>query len=452
MKTGLQELLHTVLDHGEFPEEVKRQAEWVIADTVAAALYGLKSEKEIIRYLREKASLREEGDRRFPILGTDLVADRKDNLIIHGTAIVSNELDEGNTSAKGHPSAHILPTLLVSAFEQDAAIDRVIDAYIRAYEISARLAYASSMKDELHPHGTWGNVGGAVARALIEGKDKEAIMETVLISLSLPLSTAWMAAEKGQSVRNLYTGIGSFLAYESVSLQEYGFRSNPAVVENLWATIMGNGVDESRLTEGLMDPPLIIRNYFKVHPTCRFTHAAIDAAHELAATGTFGAGDIRTVRVETYSLAARCDTNRPQTKLQSKFSIPYAVACALMDVNLYGDYQENLSKVAGLADRIEVVESEELTKRLPAERAARVFIILNDGSVLERTIDNAQGEFTHRFSESQMWEKYENMLGGHYPDRFVDVLRAHLLDMRRCGTFKEWLQINQLMGGAVCQK
>src|SRR5699024_8347094 len=125
-----------------------------------------------------------------------------------------------------------------SAYENDATIDQVIDAYIKSYEISSRLSYASNMRDDMHPHGTWGNVGGAVARALIEGKDKESIKEIILIALSLPLSTAWLAAEKGQSVRNLYTGLGSFLAYESVDFQQYGFASTMGVAEIISSTIM----------------------------------------------------------------------------------------------------------------------------------------------------------------------------------------------------------------------
>src|SRR5699024_10104890 len=134
--------LDTVLDAGPFSDDVLTQAEWVIGDTVIAALYGSASEKEVTTYLQAS---QETGEKQFPILGTSVKTSKKDNLIIHGTAIVANELDEGNTFAKGHPSAHILPTMLVSAYENDATIDQVLDAYIKAYEIASRLSYASSM-------------------------------------------------------------------------------------------------------------------------------------------------------------------------------------------------------------------------------------------------------------------------------------------------------------------
>lgn len=446
MKKQFDVLLDKVLTDEPFSEEVLQQAEWVIADTVIATLYGLTSELEIIAYQKKHARPVNDGKYQYPILGTDLVTDLKDNLIIHGTAVVANELDEGNTFAKGHPSAHILPALLISAYENNATTNEVLDAYIKAYEICSRLSYASHMRDDMHPHGTWGNVGGAVARALIEGKDLETIKEIILIALSLPLSTAWLAAEKGQSVRNLYTGLGSFLAYESVSFQQYGFSSTMDVVENIWSTIMGSGIIPERLTESLMDPPLITKNYFKVHPTCRFTHAAVDATRNIMSTHPFDDEAIDRVVVETYSLAARCDTNKPETKLQSKFSIPYAVACTLMDIDMYGHYEDNLSKIGELIHRVTVLESEALTNLLPNKRAAKVEITLNDGSVVDHTIDNAQGEYNDRFSEEMMWGKYERMLAHHYSSSFFYVLKDNLINMRKHSTFKEWLLANQLIG------
>lgn len=444
MEKQLDQLLDTVISHDTFSDDVKSQTEWVISDTVVATLFGIASEKEVREYLKDKASTEQTSERSFPILGTDVFTNRKDNLMLHGTATVANELDEGNTSAKGHPSAHILPTMFVSAYENDATIEQVIDAYIKAYEISSRLSYACSMRDDMHPHGTWGNVGGAVARALIEGKGKEAIKEIILLSLSLPLATAWQAAEKGQSVRNLYTGLGSFLAYESVDFQAYGFASNMEVTENIWGTIMGNGINSERLTEDLMDPPLITKNYFKVHPACRFTHAAIDATIAIKDENGIAYTDIDTVQVETYSLAARCHTNEPTTKLQSKFSIPYAVACTLMDVDMFEDYASNLQQVDALVQKTTVHESEDITKLLPSKRAARVTITLKDGTTHEHMIDNAQGEYSFRFSKEQMWNKYENMLKGHYSNAFFKGLQDNLLDMRNCSTFKEWLEVNQL--------
>lgn len=447
MEKKLDELIDIVLAEDSISEEVKRQTEWVIGDTIVAALYGLKSEEEIIRYL-DKATLHDaRNSEQIPILGTPFATSIKDNLMIHGTAIVANELDEGNTFAKGHPSAHILPALFVSAYQYNVSTEKIIEVYVKAYEISSRLSYAFSMQDKLHPHGTWGNVGGAVARALIEGKNREEVKQVILTALSLPLSTAWLAAEKGQTVRNLYTGIGSFLAYESVNFADFGFTTNVELVENVWGDILGTGIQSEKLTTSLMNPPMIAQNYMKVYPACRFTHAAIDAVRKIMAAQSIEPATIDEVIVDTYVLAARCDVQIPQTKLASKFSIPYAVACTLLDVDLFANYEDNLPKVSELSSRIYVNDDKEITALLPKKRAARVKVKLTTGEIVEQTVYTAQGEFTHRFDKQTLLEKYTQMLADYSPD-FVAVLKDNLVNIRQYETFNDWLRATGLIGGS----
>src|SRR5699024_10134958 len=106
------------------------------------------------KYIQRVSKEKSNSEERIPVIGTNITSNVKDNLILHGTATVSNELDEGNTFAKGHPSAHVFPVLFVTAWKNNADINSVITAYIKAYEICSRFAYATSMYDELQPHGT----------------------------------------------------------------------------------------------------------------------------------------------------------------------------------------------------------------------------------------------------------------------------------------------------------
>jgi len=445
VESSLDTLIDSVLQKQTFSEEAKRQTEWVIADTVAAALYGVKSENELLKYIRNISREKQSDSAQIPVLGTNVSSSVKDNLIIHGTAIVSNELDEGNTFAKGHPSAHIFPTLFAVAWENKADIDSVIMAYIKAYEISSRFANAAKMYDKLHPHGTWGNAGGAVAKALIEGKTKKEIKQIILLTLSLPLTTSWLAAEEGQKVRNLYTGLGSFFAYEATNLVDYGFASNISVTQHLWSDILGEGFEEERLYKSLFNPPMIQQNYMKEHPACRFTHAAIDAAELIRNENDIDPSFIKKVTVDTYNLAARCDVQIPKSKLQAKFSIPYAVACTLMGKNMFENYQENLFFVKKLAEKIVVNDTQWITDMLPQKRAANVTIEMKDGHSISRLVENAKGEYFDALREQDLWIKYENMLSQYYSDAWLKNLKENLLNMRNHSTFAEWVLANKLI-------
>ncbi|WP_179647183.1 MmgE/PrpD family protein [Salinicoccus kekensis] len=428
-----------MIENENFSEEVKQSTEHVIVDTLISILYGLKTEPELQAMMTDRAS--KEGLR---VLGTDYNLPKKDALIALGTAAVANELDEGNTFAKGHPSAHIFPVVYICALENEYTWEEVIGAYAKGYEISARLSQAFQMKDDMHPHGTWGNAGGAVTRAILEEKSAEDITDIILLSLSLPIATSWLAAEKGQSVRNLYTGYGNLLAYDAVDLVSYGFKSNETVAEDLWSGIMGEGVDLSKLSADPDGVSMISKNYFKVHPTCRFTHASIEAAKEIMEQYKLSPEKIKTVQVSTYDLAARCDSKLIRTRLESKFSIPYAVAAIILGLDLYDDYSENLRKMGAFIDKIEVIEDKAMTALLPQERAAKCTITDMGGVTYSAFIPNAKGEYSNPFTESEFKMKYENMLQRHY-SFFSEGWLNGLLNIDRTKSFTSWLIKNHLL-------
>lgn len=438
MENTIDKLIEEVMNQTEFSEKTKQKTETVIIDTLIAVLYGLKTENEVQNLIDEKQT-----PIGVTLPGENKKLNNRDTLIALGTAAVANELDEGNTFAKGHPSAHIFPAVYVTAMENEFTMEKIIDAYIKGYEIAVRLSSAFQMKDNMHPHGTWGNAGGAAARAILLGKKTEEVIPIVKLALSLPFATNWLAAEKGQTVRNLYTGYGSLLAYDAVDLAGYGFKSNDTVVSDLWNNIMGNNIAKDKMLSNLFRPPMIEQNYFKVYPTCRFTHASIEAAESILKNTDVSRENIKSVEIHTYNLAARCNAVNINTRLESKFSIPYAVSAVLNHLNLYDDYEKNMYKIGSFMNKVKVIDSEEITALLPDKRAARCIIITNDGKEFTSEIDNAKGEFTHPFKDCEIKEKYMSMLI-HYKDINVESLEE-LKNINRKVTFRSWLENNGLL-------
>lgn len=438
MENTIDKMIDEIMNQKDFSEETKQKAEAVIIDTLIAVLYGLKTENEVQNLIHEKHS-----SFGVALPGVKKTLNNRDALIAIGTAAVANELDEGNTFAKGHPSAHIFPAVYVTALENEYTMEKIIDAYIRGYEISVRLSSAFQMKDNMHPHGTWGNAGGAAARAILLGKKTEEVKQIVELALSLPLATNWLAAETGQTVRNLYTGYGSLLAYDAVDLAGYGFKSNDTVVSDLWSNIMGSSIAENKMLNNLMKPAMIEQNYFKVYPTCRFTHASIESAENILKNNDILYEDIKNIEIQTYNLAARCNTKNIRTRLESKFSIPYAISCIVSGLNLYDDYEKNLDEIGGFINKIKVVNSKDITALLPEKRAAKCVIITKDNEEFTAQTDNARGEFSHPFTDQELTEKYMNMLK-HYKE-FDGNWLEKLKNIDRKITFKTWLKNNELL-------
>lgn len=438
MKNTIDKLINEVMNQTNFSEDTKKKAESVIIDTLIAVLYGLKTENEVQNLIHEKQSVSG-----VEVPGIDKTLNNRDALIVLGTAAVANELDEGNTFAKGHPSAHIFPAVYITAMENDYTMEQIIDAYIKGYEIAVRLSSAFQMKDNMHPHGTWGNAGGAAAKAILLDKTTEEVTRIVKLVLSLPLATNWLAAETGQTVRNLYTGYGSLMAYDAVDLSSYGFKSNDIVVNDLWSNTMGNHIAEDKMLNNIMKPPMIEQNYFKIYPTCRFTHASIEAAEKAIRDNGISNEEINRIEIRTYNLAARCNTKDIRTSLESKFSIPYAVSCRVLGLNLYDNYEKNLDEIGDFINKVKVIDSEEITALLPGKRAAKCIIKIKDNTELTAQVDNAKGEFSHPFTNQELIEKYMHML--QYYKEFDENWFEKLKNINRKITLKTWLKNNRLL-------
>lgn len=430
----------------DIPPEVQERATWMIADTFFAASFGFQA-PELKAYLYEVGVEVQDEVNAIPLMGTGLYTTRVQAAMLYGTAIVSNELDEGNQFAKGHPAAHMLAPALITAIEQKASGSEMIRAFVIGYEVASRLAYASNMNDDMHPHGTWGIVGGTVVAGLVQKKGKKEIVEAVLLAASLPIATSWEAAVTGMTVRNLYTGVGSFLALQAWTFQAAGFASSAHVVEHLWGSIMSNGINDELFHKELWAPPLLSKNYFKLYPSCRFSHSAIDAVLPLLQEMKLDVASIESVLVETYGLAARLDHPDPDNALAAKFSIPFLLSALVHGHSLYDCFTGELfhdTSVREMAKRIIVTEDEEMTALLPAKRAARVTITTREGEQHSHYVDAASGGFDQPFPERELREKFASMLS-QWDERASSQMVEEALLLPGAAKVSEWLErINRL--------
>ncbi|QSB09717.1 MmgE/PrpD family protein [Lysinibacillus fusiformis] len=392
------------VDWDMLPAKTKERVEWIYLDTFMVAAYGMQAATEVSQMIKEQS----EGN--IPLVGQALARQPLDFLVLTGTAIVSFELDEGNQFAKGHPAAHIFGPLYVAAYEENSLGKDVLRAFMIGYEISARLGNASKLDDNAHPHGTWGIVGGAVAAAILKGFTDDEIVEVAKLAATFPFVTSWQAAIQGRTARNLYVGLANQISYQMLGFMKAGFSSHLSVVDHVWGQLLPVSIDYTLFNLKEDEAYLMDQNYFKLYPTCRFTHSAIDAAMACLEELSTSVAAITKVEVTTYSLAARLTNKYPETVLASKFSIPYAVAVVLLKKSLYTHYQENLdNEVRTLIEKIEVTEDVELTGMLPTSRPSKIRITFEDDCVIERLALDGKGNFKEPLPKLALQHKYTEL-------------------------------------------
>ncbi|GAE27584.1 MmgE/PrpD family protein [Halalkalibacter wakoensis JCM 9140] len=362
---------------------------------------------------------------------------------LHGTATVSNELDEGNQFAKGHPAAHVFAVAYNVSISENVSGKEFIRAFLIGYEVVARLGYASKMKDEMHPHGTWGIVGGVVASAILQRKTEQEIIEAVLLASTLPLATSWESAVTGMTVRNLYTGIACEQAMNIVEYEKAGFKSSLHVVEHVWSHILSENMDDTLFLSDLSQPFLLEKNYFKLYPACRFTHSALDAATQLLNENDIDVKGIHVIEVETYQLAARLKESKPKTYLQAKFSIPYLLSVLFHRENLFDCFQDCVMRnpsVLSLAAKVVVKENPTMTNALPRRRPALVRVIYSDQSSIEAYVEEAQGGYIYPLPKQKLREKYRHMLRAFVSEEKIQELEQITMKLDSLPSFSDWVK------------
>lgn len=388
-----------------FPDK----ALWIIRDSMFVLLNGLQR-PELKKYIQLKAVTEKSKEKPIPIIGQNLYASNESALLLFGTAMVSDELDEGNQFAKGHPAAHVFPAALVTAIETNSSFKEFIRAFAIGYEVSARLGYASNIPDDMHPHGTWGLIGGAIAVGLLKKISLEKLIKSALIAASFPIVTSWKAAISGMTVRNLYCGLSSLHSYESIDYAECGFESSLEVVEHVWSELISVNFITEKLHKELFSPPLFEKNYFKLYPSCRFTHSSIDALINLLNKHKVDFNEVKQILVETYSLAARLKDSAPKNYLSAKFSIPYILSAILHEVPLQDAFlDKHLSNesIKEFSKKINVKENQVFTALLPEKRASKITIVMSDGKKYVEIVEAAKGEYSLQFPEKELLNKFK---------------------------------------------
>ena len=313
---------------------------------------------------------------------------------VNATITCALELDEG-TRPTGHPAAHVLPAALAAGEVVGASWRAVITAFVAGYEVAAGLFDGLRLRAPTHPHGHLGAAGAAVAVALLTGDDPLAMARA---AATIPLLTTWAPPIEGANVRNTWAGHAASAGLLARRLVRAGFRGSPSSYDAAFDGLAGDRVE--------IDPALvgtrITGGYVKLYSACAITHSAIEAALAL-----YPGGPVESVRVAVNANSLKTAPPPGDSDLSRRFSIPYAVAVAL----LRGDagrsrFDTPDPDALDLAQRVTVVEDPDATAAWPRLAPARVTVTGPDGAVRTSRADDAYGHPGNPASRDAVRDKF----------------------------------------------
>ncbi|HYB43271.1 MAG TPA: MmgE/PrpD family protein [Candidatus Methylomirabilis sp.] len=414
------------------PRAVRERACAVIADSLGVTAHGMQTPE--MRALVER-TLADGRTGRACVIGAGRRADPASAALLNGTAGTWIDMNEGNLHARGHPGIQVIP-LAWAVAEQDARSGRdLLAAFVVGYEVSARIKRASATRLAVHPHGTFGTIGAAVALGRLLGYTATALREIINTSATLGVAASRRALTTGATVRNVYTGLSGSMGWLAHTLVQSGFTGEPDAVASVYGAIYADRFDPAAAVAGLGEEFLLPRGFIKIHACGRYIHGALDCVEAVMARRPLPPESIAAIRVRTYAMAASLGHAEVRSEFGARFSLPFAVASLICHGRSGLDNYDAASvgdpRIQALARRVEVGEDPEFTRAFPERQPTEVTIALADGTELSERADFHRGEAEHPHRQEAVREKFLELSAPVWGHQRAQALYDRVLDLER---------------------
>src|SRR5262245_34939882 len=418
------------------PAPTVAAAKLVLLDTLGAIVAG-SAEPENVELAKLAAARTAQGT--ATLIGQRAKTDPFWAALTNAAAGVALEVDEGNRLGGGHPAIHVVPGALAVAEERGLSGRRLLESLVAGYEIGSRIGGATTVRPNVHSHGTWGTISTAVAVARLGEAPAERVRAIINRPASMSPPHPWTPALEGATIRNLYPGRSAFQGMLAVDLQRCGFTGLDDAPSDVYGTLLADAFDESAAVSGVdalarsdaeRERYRIEQNYFKLHACCRFNHFALDAVMELRRVHRLEAAAVGKVEVVTIPVAVRMSEPAPTSSLAARFSIPWAVAASIVlgrtDPSAFDETALSDPRIRELARRVVIATDPAMSPRHVDAPTARVRIVLRDGRTLEESTTVVRGDALSPVPREEITVKFlaltSPILGEAHARKVVDAV------------------------------
>ena len=396
----------------DLSETTRDAAKNVLMDTFGAILAGSQ--------LSQNASLAKlaphlGGVGEIPLFGHTMRTTTLFAALVNATAGVSLEVDEGNRLGGGHPSIHVTPAAIAVAEELKSSGPDLLLSLVLGYEVVSRIGSGTTIRLDVHSHGTWGTIGSAVATAKLMGFSVEQILQSMNMASSMSPANTWTPCIEGATIRNLYPGRSCFNGVLACHLVESGFTAVRDGPGDLYNNLLGQEFVPGVVVEGLgkLKPYRIERNYFKTHACCLYNHPVLDAVETIVSKYEFAIDEIISIRVHVPPIALILDNPEPDNMLATKFSIPYAIGAALVlgktDVTAFHTDHIYNPGIQAIARKVHLEPDPAMDLRRYDYPSAKVSIELCDDRSFEESVIAQYGDTELPLTQVQLETKFVNL-------------------------------------------
>lgn len=396
----------------DLPQEVIKVSKDALIDYVGVTIAGASqnSVKASLAYAKY-SSQKEEAT----IFGHQCKSSVEFAAMVNATASHVLDYDDVSWATIGHPTVVVAPVCFAMAEKYHRTGKEMIHAYALAVEAMHKLAdltMPSVSEKGWHTTPVYGVFGAVIAGALLKGSSKEEIINALGLGAS---KASGIRANFGTDTKSYHAGMACYNGLEALYLSHFGMCSSSKSFEDMDGFMQTfAGICDENLTLKLAKPwDLIDRGLvFKQYPCCSGSHPAADLIKEMHDKHNFELEEIEHIHVGCSLLAPKelkCDF--PNTALEAKFSMRYAVASMLVFGGLgleeFLDEKVQCTQVQELMSKIDVKVDEEFKKLgFIGTSPAYIKITLSTGEIFSDRSMLAKGNPEKPLSLEEIKQKF----------------------------------------------
>ncbi|MBR5840513.1 MAG: MmgE/PrpD family protein [Victivallales bacterium] len=399
----------------KMPDDIMARACHSLLDYLAVTCAGALFQKE---KLEGYFAFAEPEEGQFKAIGTGRNLALKEAVFLNGLNGHALDYDDGTNSGIIHLGSPVFSLLLPLSQRYGTSVEKLLKSAVIGYEASYTMAVSIQPKHKslgYHATGTCGVLGATLAAAYMLDLSEEERYQA-FATACVAASGMLKVLDGGSELKPYNVAKTALLSLTSLQLAKAGFKGHEDPLGGYRGFLKMMAGDENTVISPVLlnGTYAIMKSYTKPYASCRYTHPPVEAAIRLRNRYGIRPEDVTGVKVETYDLAVSGhDHTVAAGAYSAKMSTPYSVAVALAfgraGLQEFGETVLNDEVIRNLAQKVQVVADESLSKVFPEKQSAIVTIRTNGGEYSER-VDFPKGEPENPLTEDEFRERYEALM------------------------------------------
>jgi len=376
--------------------------------------------------------------------------------LINGTLAHSLDFDDTHARASLHPSAPIVPAALAAAEMAGADGEELIPAIIAGYEIQIRLSLALGPSDHydrgFHPTATCGVFGAAAAAGRLFCLTPEQMERAFGIALSQSAGSMQFLVD-GAWTKRFHVGHAAMCGLMAATFAKEGFKGPGDAFEGRagFFHAYAPGPRPEKAVEDLGERWETMAIAVKPYPSCRYSHAALDALIGLKAANDIEPGEIESVEIGLPETGWKIIGDPEEAKqnptgvVDGQFSMAFCAAVALREGGLgWDDYPRHIGdkKTLDLCKKVRAQPDPKAEAEFPDNLAGLARVKTQRGD-FEAFVAVPKGEPDNFLTTDELRAKFEALTSPYLPPARVDELATRLLAIHKEDDINEVLRLTR---------